>query len=56
MCIRDRYKGEFEERLKSVVNEVKKSEGDIILFIDEIHTLVGAGKGEGAMDLSLIHI
>ena len=54
-----KYKGEFEERLKSVVNEVKKSEGDIILFIDEIHTLVGAGKGEGAMDaanLSLIHI
>ena len=45
-----KYKGEFEERLKSVVNEVKKSEGDIILFIDEIHTLVGAGKGEGAMD------
>ena len=44
-----KYKGEFEERLKSVVNEVKKSEGDIILFIDEIHTLVGAGKGEGAM-------
>ena len=40
-----KYKGEFEERLKSVVNEVKKSEGDIILFIDEIHTLVGAGKG-----------
>ncbi|NLZ95093.1 MAG: AAA family ATPase, partial [Bacteroidales bacterium] len=45
-----KYKGEFEERLKSVVNEVVKSEGDIILFIDEIHTLVGAGKGEGAMD------
>ena len=68
MCIRDRvysldmgalvagakYKGEFEERLKSVVNEVKKSEGDIILFIDEIHTLVGAGKGEGAMDAANI--
>ena len=45
-----KYKGEFEERLKSVINEVTKSEGSIILFIDEIHTLVGAGKGEGAMD------
>ena len=45
-----KYKGEFEERLKSVVNEVKKSEGDIILFIDEIHQLVGAGKTDGAMD------
>ena len=45
-----KYKGEFEERLKSVINEVTKSEGRIILFIDEIHTLVGAGKGEGAMD------
>ena len=45
-----KYKGEFEERLKSVINEVKKSDGNIILFIDEIHTLVGAGKGEGAMD------
>ena len=44
------YKGEFEERLKSVINEVTKSEGRIILFIDEIHTLVGAGGGEGAMD------
>ena len=44
-----KYKGEFEERLKSVINEVKKSEGNTILFIDEIHTLVGAGKGEGAM-------
>ncbi len=49
-----KYKGEFEERLKSVVDEVKKSEGDIILFIDEIHTLVGAGKGEGAMDAANI--
>ena len=49
-----KYKGEFEERLKSVVNEVKKSEGNIILFIDEIHTLVGAGKGEGAMDAANI--
>lgn len=49
-----KYKGEFEERLKSVVNEVKKSNGEIILFIDEIHTLVGAGKGEGAMDAANI--
>lgn len=49
-----KYKGEFEERLKSVVNEVTKAEGDIILFIDEIHTLVGAGKGEGAMDAANI--
>ena len=49
-----KYKGEFEERLKSVVNEVSKSEGRIILFIDEIHTLVGAGKGEGAMDAANI--
>lgn len=49
-----KYKGEFEERLKSVINEVTKSEGEIILFIDEIHTLVGAGKGEGAMDAANI--
>ena len=49
-----KYKGEFEERLKSVINEVVKSEGEIILFIDEIHTLVGAGKGEGAMDAANI--
>ena len=49
-----KYKGEFEERLKSVINEVTKSEGHIILFIDEIHTLVGAGGGEGAMDAANI--
>lgn len=49
-----KYKGEFEERLKSVVNEVVGSEGNIILFIDEIHALVGAGKGEGAMDAANI--
>jgi ATP-dependent Clp protease ATP-binding subunit ClpB len=49
-----KYKGEFEERLKSVVNEVKGADGEIILFIDEIHTLVGAGKGEGAMDAANI--
>ena len=49
-----KYKGEFEERLKAVINEVKKSDGNIILFIDEIHTLVGAGKGEGAMDAANI--
>ena len=48
------YKGEFEERLKSVVREVTESDGGIILFIDEIHTLVGAGKGEGAMDAANI--
>jgi ATP-dependent Clp protease ATP-binding subunit ClpB len=49
-----KYKGEFEERLKSVVNEVQKSDGEIVLFIDEIHTLVGAGGGEGAMDAANI--
>ena len=49
-----KYKGEFEERLKSVVKEVQKSDGEIVLFIDEIHTLVGAGKGEGAMDAANI--
>ena len=49
-----KYKGEFEERLKAVVNEVTKAEGEIILFIDEIHTLVGAGKSEGAMDAANI--
>ena len=49
-----KYKGEFEERLKSIVNEIIQSNGEIILFIDEIHTLVGAGKGEGAMDAANI--
>lgn len=49
-----KYKGEFEERLKAVVNEVTKSEGELILFIDEIHTLVGAGKSDGAMDAANI--
>lgn len=49
-----KYKGEFEERLKAVVNEVSRSDGQIILFIDEIHTLVGAGKSEGAMDAANI--
>ncbi|MGQ7868503.1 ATP-dependent chaperone ClpB [Sunxiuqinia sp. sy24] len=49
-----KYKGEFEERLKAVVNEVVKSDGEIILFIDEIHTLVGAGKSDGAMDAANI--
>lgn len=49
-----KYKGEFEERLKSVVKEVVESDGNIVLFIDEIHTLIGAGKGEGAMDAANI--
>ena len=49
-----KYKGEFEERLKSVVKEVTQSNGEVVLFIDEIHTLVGAGKGEGAMDAANI--
>lgn len=49
-----KYKGEFEERLKSVVKEVMSSDGEVVLFIDEIHTLVGAGGGEGAMDAANI--
>ena len=49
-----KYRGEFEERLKKVLNEVKKSEGNIIMFIDEIHTIVGSGNMEGAMDTSNI--
>src|SRR5690606_3103852 len=49
-----KYKGEFEERLKAVIKEVTESNGDIVLFIDEIHTLVGAGGGQGAMDAANI--
>ena len=49
-----KYRGEFEERLKKVLNEIKKSEGDIIMFIDEIHMIVGTGRTEGAMDTSNI--
>src|SRR5690625_7924202 len=49
-----KYKGEFEERIKAVINEVKESDGQFILFIDEIHTLIGAGGGQGAMDAANI--
>ena len=49
-----KYRGEFEERLKSVLNEIAKSDGQILLFIDEIHTVVGAGASEGSMDASNI--
>ena len=51
-----KFRGEFEERLKSILKEVSENQNSIILFIDEIHTLVGAGKADGSLDLSLIHI
>src|SRR5450759_813528 len=50
MCIRDKYRGEFEERLKAVLREIKDSDGQVVTFIDELHTVVGAGAAEGAMD------